>query len=379
MKKIRFIGILAMLVAIAVRCTKNETSVPSVTALPATVTSPVDNPLTASKAALGKLLFWDPILSANRDVACATCHHPSLGSGDGIDLSIGVNGQGLGTGRHFISPGSIPFAKRNAQSVINAAFNGMHTDGSYDPATAAMFFDNRTHSLELQSLEPIKTLEEMRGTNIPAAVILDSVVARIKHFPAYVQLFQEAFPADGPVNVQNIGKAIASFERTIISNHSPYDEFSRGNTGALSNTQIQGMNAFTTNGCATCHSGPMFSDYSLHVLSVPDNAKGPTDAGANGSYAFRTPSLRNLSLTAPYMHNGSFSTLDQVMDFYDRIGDRRSQNSHVAAGQLDGNLRALRGADRTAIIQFLLALEDHSFDKSVPPTVPSGLHPGGNL
>ncbi len=127
------------------------------------------------------------------------------------------------------------------------------------------------------------------------------------------------------------------------------------------------------------HSGPMFSDYALHVLSVPDNPKLPTDAGATGTYAFRTPSLRNLSLTAPYMHSGVLNSLNAVLDFYERVGDRRTQNTHVNNSQLDGNLQRINDRDKGAIIQFLTALNDGSFDKSIPTAVPSGLHPGGNL
>jgi cytochrome c peroxidase len=121
----------------------------------------------------------------------------------------------------------------------------------------------------------------------------------------------------------------------------------------------------------------MFSDYSLHVLSVPDNVKLPSDAGSNGTYAFRTPALRNLSLTAPYMHSGVFRTLEEVLDFYEKIGDGRSQNPHVAGSSLDGNLRRINNRDKDNIIQFLRSLDDAGFDKSIPAAVPSGLHPGG--
>ncbi len=386
MKKLKIVVTLAMMVGFAVRCSKNDASLSPVTtpvngfvALPLTVNAPADNPQTAQKIALGKVLFWDPILSGNKDVACASCHHPSFGFSDGLDLSIGVNGTGLGTARHFLAPNTIPFVKRNSMSIINTAFNGMNAAGNYDPVTAAMFFDNRTHSLELQSVEPIKTLEEMRGNSIVGTAILDTVVARLKAVPQYTQLFSDAFGTTEAVTVLNMGKAIASYERTIVSNHSPYDEYIRGNTSAMTAAQIQGMSAFTTNGCIKCHSGPMFSDYSLHVLSVPDNAKLSTDAGANGTYAFRTPSLRNLASTGPYMHSGVFTSLAAVLNFYDQIGDGRSQNAHVNNNQLDGNLQRINNNDRAAIIQFLNALNDANFDKSIPGTVPSGLHPGGSL
>lgn len=120
-------------------------------------------------------------------------------------------------------------------------------------------------------------------------------------------------------------------------------------------------------------------DFQLQVLSVPDNSKLPTDAGANSTYAFRTPSLRNLALTAPYMHSGVFTSLDQALNFYDQVGDRRSQNAHVSANNLDGKLQHINNNDRQLIIQLLNALNDNSFDKTIPARVPSNLHVGGNL
>ena len=379
-KKIRILSCFIFIVIAFANCSKNKqgASTGSFSALPLAVTTPPDNPQTSQKIALGKLLFWDPILSGTKKVACGTCHHSSMGYTDNLDLSIGVNGQGFGLGRHFLSPNNIPFVKRNSPTIINTAFNGLTSDGSCDPANAAMFFDNRTRSLELQSLEPMKTLEEMRGTSISSNAILDSILLRLKNIPQYSQLFTDAFQTTDAITVQNLGKAIASFERSIISNHSPYDEYVRGNNSAMTGAQIQGMTAFTTNGCNKCHSGPMFSDYLLHVLSVPDNAKMPTDAGANGSYAFRTPSLRNLALTPPYMHSGVFSSLDQVLNFYDQVGDHRSQNSHVSGNNLDVNLQRINNNDRQLIIQFLGSLNDSNFDRSIPTGVPSGLQAGGN-
>ena len=382
MKK-RFQINLCIIVAVVAfsNCSKNkpDANTSKFSSLPIAVTSPVDNPQTSQKIALGKLLFWDPILSGTKQVACGTCHHASMGYSDNLDLSIGVNGQGLGATRHFLLPNNIPFVKRNSPTIINTAFNSINTSGICEPTTAAMFFDNRTHSLELQSLEPMKTLEEMRGNVISLTAIMDTIVLRLKNIQQYSQLFTDAFQTTNAVTLQNLGKAIASFERSIVSNHAPFDEYIRGNLSALTATQIQGMNAFTTNGCNKCHSGPMFSDYTLHVLSVPDNPKLPTDAGANASYSFRTPSLRNLALTAPYMHSGVFTSLAQVLNFYDQVGDRRSQNSHVSANNLDENLHRINNNDRQLIIDFLGSLNDTNFDKSIPTAVPSGLHPGGNL
>src|SRR6185295_4914456 len=132
-------------------------------ALPLKVPTPADNPTTPERVALGRLLFWDPVLSGSKDVACATCHHPDFGYSDGLDLSIGANGIGLGAARVF-APGhpSRP-VRRNSQSVLNVAFNGLSSEAGGGPAVAPMFWDLRVRSLETQALEPLKALEEMRG------------------------------------------------------------------------------------------------------------------------------------------------------------------------------------------------------------------------
>ncbi len=317
-------------------------------------------------------------MSGRKDVSCASCHHASLGYTDNLDLAIGSNGVGLGSLRQFALPNDIPFAKRNTPTIVNTAFNGMDANGVCNPVTAPMFFDSRVNSLELQSVQPMKTFEEMAGHPFLALTALDSIITRLKAIPEYVQLFTDAFGANS-ITTDNLGKAIASFERSIISTNSPFDKYMRGDALAMSATQIQGMQAFQNNGCINCHSGAMFSDYQLHVLSVPDNSKQPTDAGANGTYAFRTPSLRNLALTAPYMHSGVFRSLDDVLNFYDRIGDHRSQNAHVSDNQLDGKLQRINNRDRQLIIQFLTSLNDPSFDKTIPTRVPSNLHVGGNI
>ncbi len=371
-------------------CQKNdatETVTPAIDSLSqsrlaAFANSPADNPTSTAKVTLGKMLFYDPILSGKKDVACATCHHPSTGYSDGLDLSIGVNATGFGSNRHFLTPNTIAFVKRNSQTILNTGFNGMNTAGVYNPSTAPMFWDNRTQSLENQSLGPIATLEEMRGNTYSEAIALDSVVARLRNITEYRTLFQAAFGnTPQPVTTVNLGKAIASFERTLITNNSPYDRFQRGDRTALTAQQVQGMQSFRDAGCATCHSGDMFSDYQLHVLSVPDNAKNATsDAGANNTYAFRTASLRNLQFTAPFMHSGVFQDLNQVLGFYGRIAGGNSQNPNVNIRQVDPLIRQVRiGGRQQEIIAFINALSDNSFDKTVPTRVPSNLNPGGNI
>jgi len=362
--------------------------------------APADNPTTPDKVALGRLLFWDPILSGNKDVACASCHHPRFGYSDGLPLSVGVNGTGLGTERRFADEShAVPFAKRNSQTIVNAAFNGF--DGnSYDPAAAPMFWDLRVRSLESQALEPLKAYEEMRGSAYTADRALDTIVARLREIERYNGLFGQAFGGMQPVTAANVGKALAAFERTIVAMNSPYDRYTRGDLSAMTESQINGMQQFMDAGCANCHSGPMFSDYKLHVLGVPDNRESAaSDAGANQRYAFRTPSLRNLAYTAPYMHSGVFQSLNDVLRFYNTSGrggrgGRGGQfggrggagrggglrNPNVSREDLDPLLLQLRlRGRRNDLLAFLDALNDDGFDKTIPPSVPSRLAPGGHI
>jgi cytochrome c peroxidase len=378
---------------VAVSCQKDRETIAPTTAdiaalgaLPLTAPAPADNPGTPAKIALGRALFWDPVLSGGKDVSCATCHHPATGYADALDLSIGSNGQGLGASRHFRSPNNIPFVKRNSPTVLNAAFSGLAADGSCDPAAAPMFWDARAQSLEAQSLQPIAALEEMRGPLCSEAAALDSAVARLRRLPAYGALFGSAFGGTAPITAANVGKALASFERTLLATDSPFDRYQRGDQTALTAQQVQGLQAFVASGCAKCHSGPMFSDYKVHVLGVADNAKNPTsDAGVNGSYAFRTPSLRNVALTAPYMHSGTIPNLNAVLAFYAPPpgpggpgGPGGTANPHVSLAQRDP-LFPTRVTDPQAIVAFLQSLTAASYDRSVPATVPSGLAVGGNI
>src|SRR5579863_10239244 len=267
-----------------------------ISALPQAVKTPPDNPPSSDKAALGRLLFWDPILSGNKDVACASCHHPRFGYADHRDLSIGVNGVGLGEDRRFASPNTIPFVKRNSPTLLNVAFNGIDEAGRYDPAAAPLFWDMRVVSLETQALEPIKAFEEMRGNASEADKAVDGVVARLKAIPEYRALFAKAFGGTNSVTAGNLAKALATFERTLLANNSPFDRYMRGDRTAMTTAQIAGMQRFESTGCTNCHNGPMFSDYKPHVLGVPDNPKlAESDRGIAGApYAFRTASLRNL-------------------------------------------------------------------------------------
>ncbi len=347
-----------------------------INALPQDVTYPLDNPYSAEKAELGRLLFWDPVLSGAKDVSCATCHHPDFGYADGIRLSLGVGGQGLATNR---SNGVL--IQRNSPTIINTAFNGIENLGFYDPSTAPMFWDNRATSLEDQALQPMLSKEEMRGEHIAEAAIMDTIMNRLQNIADYRTRFAAAF-GDNNITTDRILKAIATFERGIVANDSRFDQYMRGNTNAMNNEEIQGMIEFIEVGCADCHSGPMFSDYELHVLGVPE-VNNNVDAGANGTFAFRTPTLRNLGVTGPYMHNGRFNTLEDVLDFYDDISDGRNNaiNDNINRNDLDDEVRDLQlgGQDIDEIVAFLNTLNDNSFDKTIPASVPSQLPVGGNI
>lgn len=351
-------------------------------ALPLTVTHPADNPTSPEKVALGRLLFYDPILSGNKDVACATCHQPEFNYAEFMETSIGVNGVGNGSKRQFLNPNDIPFTKRNSQSVLNAAFNGITNHDPYHAESAPMFWDLRAKSLEEQALLPIKTLEEMRGHGFPEENIIEEILVRVRKIPEYSRLFASVFGGEDAVTEKNLGKALAAYERTLIANNSRFDQYMRGDSNALSLSEKDGMNLFLKTGCAKCHSGPMFSDFKLHTLGVPDSKnRSESDAGINNNYAFRTPTLRNLRYTAPYMHSGKFATLDQVVQFYEDIAGGKIPNPNVKPTQVDtlATQMSVNFKDISRIVEFLNTLNDDNFDKSVPERVPSGLRVKGNI
>lgn len=353
----------------------------------------------ATQVELGRLLFWDPILSGERDVACVTCHHPDFAYADGRDLSLGPQAVGLGPDRVDQSDGAIPIVKRNAPTVLNTVYNGLtrrrrrrgqaRTLALPEPATAPMFWDSRTRGLEAQALEPLKAFEEMRGSAYSEDVAVDSVVARLRAIPEYVQLFDDAFGSDG-IEPETLAKSLAAFQRSLLAVDSPWDRFQRGDASALTEQQVRGMDEFDAVGCDRCHGGPMFSDYRLHAEGVAEHPLLAEPDTSRGRFRFRTPTLRNVALTAPYMHNGVLLELDAVLRFYD---NGRSENPNVTSRgrrrggdpgvpSLDGNFRRVRDmstGQMEDIVAFLHALTDEGFDRTVPQRVPSGLPPGGRI
>ncbi|HYA85521.1 MAG TPA: cytochrome c peroxidase [Nitrospirota bacterium] len=284
-----------------------------------TVPVPEQNPQTPEKIELGRKLFFDRRLSGDGTMSCATCHDPERAFTDGLAISLSYP-----TTRNW----------RNAPTLVNVAFQKY------------LFFDGRALTLEDQALFPMMSAFEMNRN-------LDFVEEVIRSVPEYADAFQKVF--GGEPSRERIAMAIASFERTIISSNTPLDRHLRGESKALSDDAKKGLVIFMGKaGCVECHYGVNLSDDTFHALNVPENADQQSDsriattrryvakiyhfedyrslAEDPGRYlitkdrkdwkAFRTPTLREIAKTAPYMHNGIFPTLDDVIDFFDRGGGK---------------------------------------------------------
>jgi cytochrome c peroxidase len=253
---------------------------------------PKDNPLTEGRVRLGRQLFFDPILSADKTVACASCHQPAHGFAGTEALPRGIRGQR---------------AARRAPSLLNRAYG------------ASFFWDGREGTLEEQALRPIEDAAEM-GSTVAGAV------GRLQADETYRTQFEAAFP-DG-VTADNLGRALASFERVLLRGDSPVDRFRRqGDATALTPPQRQGLWLYESKArCWRCHNGANFTDESFHNTGV-GWGKEPADPGR---YAvtkkeadrgkFKTPTLRGVALTGPYLHDGSLASLEEVVEFYNRGG-----------------------------------------------------------
>jgi cytochrome c peroxidase len=242
---------------------------------------PEDNPQTPEKEELGKLLYFDPRLSQSSIISCATCHNLGLGGTDRIPTSLG----------HDFQTGG-----RNAPTVLNAAFFNQQ------------FWDGRAASLEEQAQGPIQAGVEM-------AMPPELAVERIKDISGYRPYFEAAFPGEeDPITFDNIAKAIASFERTLITPNDALDRYLQGDTEALSPLAIEGMNTFIEVGCVACHNGPMLSTGTLMAFRHGEDPGRMTVTGnPEDEFLFRVPTLRNLPLTAPYFHDGSAATVEDAI------------------------------------------------------------------
>jgi parallel beta-helix repeat protein len=329
-------------------------------AFPAIV-QPDDNPTTPEKVELGKLLFFDPILSDDNTMSCAHCHHPHLGFSDGLPRSLGRGATGAGHER----TGGIELT-RGAPSLWNTVYNHRQ------------FWDGRAAHLEEQARMVITTPEEVNADP-------DELVRELKAIPEYRDLFDKAFGGRNgeAITFKNITYALAAFERTLVSFNSRFDRYSAGDGSALTPQEKRGLKLFLSpkTRCNECHGLPTFANRDFKVIGVPDPSDRPKDApkegaekgrggGPNG--AFKIPTLRNVALTAPYMHSGVFSTLEEVLDFYAGGGGR---GLGLDVPLQDDKIRKfqLTPQEKADIIAFLLALTDESALPEIPKRVPSGL------
>jgi cytochrome c peroxidase len=288
--------------------------------LRAPVAQPEHNRSTPERVELGKLLFFDPRLSRSGVTSCATCHNPALAWGDGLALGVGDGMKTLG---------------RRTPTLLNVAWSEL------------FFWDGRAASLEEQALGPIASPDEM---NLP----LDQLTARVAAIPGYQQAFRSAYP-DETISPQTIAKAIAAYERTIVSHTAPFDRWAAGEEGAISDAAKRGFALFDGAAqCSKCHSGWRFTDDAFHDIGVPGEDRGRgkllPQIGAV-QFAFKTPTLRNVDRRAPYMHDGSEATLEAVIELYE-LGGRAKRPSLA----LEIEPLALSPQDKSDLVAFLKTL-----------------------
>ncbi len=274
-------------------------TVPDIGPLPTAVPVPATNLNYAAKLSLGKQLYFDGRLSKNNAISCAFCHNPVAGFADPNQTSVGVGGKRGG---------------RQAPTVYNTAFNPFQ------------FWDGRAGSLEEQAIGPIHNPVEMAETH-------ENVVPKIAKINGYKEEFQKVFGTG--VSLQGIAEAIAAYERTIISTNSPFDKFVLGDQQAMGEDAQRGMAIFKGKGrCILCHNDSNFTDNRFHNLGVPQVGPMKEDLGRyyvtlreRDKGAFKTPTLRSITESAPYMHDGAFKTLEEVIDFFDKGGNANPQLS----------------------------------------------------
>ncbi len=412
-----------------------------------------DTPL----ARLGQALFFDPILSGDQNIACATCHHPALAMGDARVLPIGTGGSKLGPMRSFVdnvtlsadappaklqdsmidpATGTVTihnpfigqFVPRNSPTILNAALlpvqfwdGRVQSDALNQPVTTqedAVNAFGMTDALAAQALFPITSLQEMAGAtlgDLTSQEIRSALVARLMAIPAYREQFTAVFGTD-EITAVRVAEAIAAFERRFIFTNAPWDAYLAGETDALTEQQKRGALLFFGElnpdvNCVQCHNGNLFTDLDYHNILAPQLGPGK-DVGENGledwgrslagfdhrdQYKFRTPGLRNVALTAPYLHSGAYPTLETTIQHHADIWDSAAnydpsqhlppayyssvrpfepdKQAHSAAPQLrDGlPLSAQDVADLTAFLQALTDPAATDLTHFIPNTVPSSL------
>lgn len=300
---------------------------------------------------LGRYLFFDPVLSGNGTISCATCHDPKKGFSDGLPTSIGSNGYKL---------------RRSAPSLWNVAY------------LKKLFWDGRANTLEEQMKGPLFSEEEMDNTP-------ENLLTSLNAVNNYKVLFSEAFPnkkGSEAIKLNEVFTALAAFQSSLISLNSKYDRYAHGYHDALSENEIAGMNLFRSfvARCAECHTPPLFTNQQFAVIGTPEPDGLPLDPGAEEPFkdktlrgAFKVPSLRNIEKTAPYMHSGNFKTLRETVQFYtDGRGHAVPQNEDLIVHWhiWEPNLSDYE-LDR--LVDFLKTLTDETFTPQIPENLPSGL------
>lgn len=294
------------------------------------------NPLTAEKIALGKQLYFDPRISSDNTISCASCHDPKKGWSNADATAVGVDGQRGG---------------RSAPTIINSAYQQFQ------------FWDGRAGSLEEQALGPIANPIEM---NLP----IEEAVKRLAAIEGYAKQFQAVFGE--PVNAENLAKAIAAFERTVLSGNAPYDRFKAGQADALSTQAQAGMKLFFGKAnCSGCHVGANFTDNGFHNVGVsidkaePDVGREAISKVAGDRGSFKTPSLREIAKTAPYMHDGSLATLEDLVEYYNKGA---TPNAHLDEEIFPLNLSAEQKASLVAFLKE--GLSSPEYPAVEPPELP---------
>jgi cytochrome c peroxidase len=302
-------------------------------------------PPSAARSELGRLLFFDPVLSRDGSLSCAHCHRPERGLADGLPTARGLHGAPL---------------TRNTPTLYNAAFK------------LRLMWDRRAASLEEQVSLPLLAQDELNADP-------PQLLAKLAALPEYAQRFAAAFPEDAPeraISLANLARSLAAFERTLVSRDSRFDRYARGEREALSASERNGLTLFRSlaTRCFECHRLPTLEAPLALSIGVPspDPGVGAVSGLAAQRGFFGVPSLRNVALTAPYMHDGSLATLEDVVAFY-RLGGGLAHG--VPASRLHEFVRPIEMSDAEAadLVAFLRALTDESARPAIPERVPSGL------